>query len=83
VLTVSGGRDRTWNATAQAGRIVDALAAAGVPHRFLDHPAAGHGVGTFPYLAYSANGGNTRTRAADAAAQADGWPQVLELLASS
>ena len=83
VLTVSGGRDPLWEATAQAGRIVDALAAAGVPHRFLDYPAAGHGVGIPPYLAISANGGNTRTRAADAAARADGWPQVLEFLASS
>ncbi len=83
VLTVSGGRDLEWDATAQAGRIVDALAAAGVPHRFLDYPAAGHAVGIPPYLALSPNGGNVRTRAADAAARADGWPQVLELLASS
>jgi dienelactone hydrolase len=83
VLTVSGGRDLEWDATAQAGRIVDALAAAGVPHRSLDYPAAGHAVGIPPYLALSPNGGNTRTRAADAAARADGWPQVLELLASS
>ena len=83
VLTVSGGRDQTWDATAQAGRIVDALATAGVPHRFLDYPAAGHGVGVPPYLALSPDGGNVRTRAAEAAARADGWPQVLELLASS
>lgn len=83
VLTVSGGRDPLWEATAQAGRIVDALAAAGVPNRFLDYPAAGHGVGIPPYLAFSPDGGNTRTRAADAAARADGWPEVLEFLASS
>ncbi len=83
VLTVSGGRDTQWRATAQAGRIVDALAAAGVPHRFLDYPAAGHSVGLPPYHAISVNGGNVRTRAADADARADGWPQVLEFLASS
>jgi dienelactone hydrolase len=83
VLTVSGGRDRTWDSTAQARRIVDALAAAGVAHRFLDHPGAGHHVGQHPHLPFGPDGADADSRAADAAARADAWPQIVELLASS
>ncbi len=83
MLTVSGGRDRTWDSTAQARRIVDALAAAGVAHRFLDHPGAGHHVGQHPHLPFGPDGADADSRAADAAARADAWPQIVELLASS
>ena len=61
-------------------------------HRMLVYPGAGHGVGTFPYLAGGTHfvdpgtgivenlGG---TRAGNAAAQEKGWPEVLAFLAKA
>ena len=57
------------------------VTAAGVAHQVLQYPDAGHGVGTYPYRAVGDDG--TGTRAADAAARADGWPRVLEFLATA
>jgi hypothetical protein len=60
-------------------------------HQALIYPDAGHGVGSFPYLAAGTSsvhpvtqiarklGG---TRDADAAARSDSWPKVLALLAA-
>jgi dienelactone hydrolase len=79
VLALAGGRDATWNASGQAAGLAAAFTAAGVAHQVLQYPDAGHGVGTHPYLAAGDDG--TGTRAADAAARADGWPRVLEFLA--
>lgn len=81
VLALAGGRDATWNARDQAAGLAAAFTAAGVAHQVLQYPDAGHGVGTHPYLAAGDDG--TGTRAADAAARADGWPRVLEFLATA
>jgi pimeloyl-ACP methyl ester carboxylesterase len=81
VLAVAGGEDRVWRSAAQARRIMGRLDDAGVTaaHQALIYPDAGHGVGSFPYLAAGTLGG---TRAADAAARVDGWPKVLAFLAA-
>ncbi|MFE5332093.1 acyl-CoA thioesterase/BAAT N-terminal domain-containing protein [Embleya sp. NPDC056575] len=93
VLAIAGTDDRLWPSADSARAIVDELDARGgpYPHRALIFPDAGHGVGTHPYFAAGTRpihpvtkepldqGG---TRAANAAAQARGWPQVLALLAS-
>ncbi|MGW9209344.1 acyl-CoA thioesterase/BAAT N-terminal domain-containing protein [Embleya sp. NPDC055664] len=93
VLAIAGTDDRLWPAADSARAIVDELGARGspYPHRALIFPDAGHGVGTHPYVAAGTRpthpvtkgpldlGG---TRAANAAAQAQGWPQVVALLAS-
>jgi dienelactone hydrolase len=92
VLAVAGGDDRVWRSAAQAQRIMQRLDDAHVPaaHRAMTYPEAGHGAGSFPYLAagtsqVSPDTGFTRTlggtRAADAAARSDGWPKVLAFLA--
>ncbi|MFE3206237.1 acyl-CoA thioesterase/bile acid-CoA:amino acid N-acyltransferase family protein [Embleya sp. NPDC059237] len=93
VLAIAGADDRLWPSADAARAIVKELDDRGNPHphRALVFPDAGHGVGTFPYLAAGTRythpltnevldvGG---TRAANAAAQEQGWPQVLALLAS-
>lgn len=60
-------------------------------HQALTYPAAGHGVGTFPYLSFGTQlrhpvtgkvlrfGGS---RAGNAAAQEQGWPKALAFLAN-
>ncbi|WP_439679863.1 acyl-CoA thioester hydrolase/BAAT C-terminal domain-containing protein [Embleya sp. MST-111070] len=90
---IAGADDQLWPSADAARAIVEELDDRGNPHphRALVFPDAGHGVGTFPYLAAGTRytypvtkepldlGG---TRAANAAAQARGWPRVLALLAS-
>ena len=79
------------SAGAWARQIVTELARDRFPHQALIYPGAGHGVGTFPYLAagirdWSALTGRALdhggTRAADAAAKAQGWPKTLAFLAA-
>ncbi|WP_033257023.1 acyl-CoA thioesterase/bile acid-CoA:amino acid N-acyltransferase family protein [Kitasatospora phosalacinea] len=93
VLAVAGADDLLWPSPRSARQIVQELDADHdpYPHRALVFPDAGHGVGTYPYLAAGTRpthpvtgrqsylGG---TRAGNAAAQAAGWPEVLALLAS-
>jgi dienelactone hydrolase len=93
VLAIAGGKDRVWPSAAQAQRIMQRLDDAHVTaaHQALVYPDAGHGVGSFPYLAGGTSvtspgtdvarslGG---TREADAAARSDGWPKVLAFLAA-
>jgi dienelactone hydrolase len=92
VLAIAGGEDRVWPSTPQAQQIMRRLDDAHVTaaHQALVYPDAGHGVGSFPYLAAGTSaihpvthvartlGG---TRDADAAARSDGWPKVLAFLA--
>lgn len=94
VLAIAGGKDRLWPSAAQAQRIMQRLDDAHITaaHQALVYPDAGHGVGSFPYLAAGTSspispdadiartlGG---TRDADAAARSDGWPKVLAFLAA-
>ncbi|MYS78837.1 acyl-CoA thioesterase/bile acid-CoA:amino acid N-acyltransferase family protein [Embleya scabrispora] len=93
VLAIAGADDQLWSSGVWAQEIVKALDTAHNPHphRALIFTNAGHGVGTHPYLAAGTRpvspsmgvqfdeGG---TRAGNAAARQEGWPQVLALLAS-
>jgi dienelactone hydrolase len=92
ILLLAGGDDKLWPSALSVQEITDRLDARrfGHPHRALVYPQAGHGVGTFPFVAAGttlvhpisgqllALGG---TRPADAAARRDGWPKVLAFLA--
>jgi len=93
VLAIAGAEDRLWPSPLWARQIVQELDAAHdpYPHRALVLPDAGHGVGTFPYLAagtrpaHPVTGEETDlggTRPGNAAAQEQGWSEVLALLAS-
>jgi dienelactone hydrolase len=93
VLAIAGGQDQVWPSATHAQRIMQRLDDARVTtaHQALVYPDAGHGVGSFPYLAAGTSqisagtdvakslGG---TRQADAAARSDGWPKVLAFLAA-
>jgi dienelactone hydrolase len=91
VLAIAGGEDRVWRSAGQAQRIMQRLDDAHVTaaHQALVYPDAGHGVGSFPYLAAGTISPGTDvartlggTRDADAAARSDGWPKVLAFLAA-
>ncbi|MFC9972320.1 acyl-CoA thioesterase/BAAT N-terminal domain-containing protein [Spirillospora sp. NPDC127200] len=93
VLAIAGAQDRLWPSAAQTEQIMTRLNRnrPRLAHRALTYPDAGHGVGTYPYTAAGTRirhpvtgtvlelGG---TRAADAAARAQSWPQVLNHLAA-
>jgi hypothetical protein len=90
-VLLAGGDDKLWTSALSAEEITDRLDAHhfGHPHRALVYPQAGHGLGTFPFVAAGttlvhpisgqllALGG---TRPADAAVRRDGWPKVLAFL---
>lgn len=92
LLAIAGTDDELWPAEPSSTEIMAELDRAHdrFPHEALIYPGAGHGVGTFPYLASGTRlrhpvtgevidlGGS---RPADAAARAHGWPKVLGLLA--
>jgi dienelactone hydrolase len=92
VLAIAGGDDRLWPSQPQAEVVMTRLDVAGgrYPHRALIYPQAGHGVGVSPYLPpggafapHSVTGDEEArggSRAANAAARAGGWPQVLDFL---
>ncbi|MGW5677025.1 acyl-CoA thioesterase/BAAT N-terminal domain-containing protein [Streptomyces sp. NPDC003860] len=89
VLAIGGGKDGLWPAEGWTVGIGKQRGASGQQHRALVYPGAGHGVGTYPYVAAGLRGKHGLTgramdmggtRAADAAARADSWPQVLSLL---
>jgi len=93
VLAIAGGEDRVWRSVPQSQQIMRHLddAHLAAAHEALAYPDAGHGVGSFPYLAEGTSwvdpvthvarplGG---TREANAAARSDGWPKVLAFLAA-
>ncbi|MCO5968693.1 acyl-CoA thioesterase/BAAT N-terminal domain-containing protein [Actinoallomurus soli] len=93
VLAIAGDRDAVWASAVSARQIVTELDREHnrIPHQALVYPGAGHQVGTFPYLPtgvrfWNATAGefieNGGTRAADAVAQAEGWPKTLAFLAA-
>ncbi|MDT0380474.1 acyl-CoA thioesterase/bile acid-CoA:amino acid N-acyltransferase family protein [Streptomyces sp. DSM 42041] len=74
VLGVAGGDDRLWDAT----YLSEPLAKR---HRLLTYEKAGHFVSGPPYLPEAKAGWRYGgTRAANAAAKADAWPEVLKLV---
>ncbi|WP_234443710.1 acyl-CoA thioesterase/BAAT N-terminal domain-containing protein [Streptomyces sp. NRRL B-24484] len=88
ILAVAGGADLLWPAPGWA-RAIGAAVPGAKPRQALVYPAAGHGVGTFPYLSAPTQFVNPTsgrvdllggTRAGNAAAQATGWPRVLAFL---
>ncbi|MGW1913176.1 acyl-CoA thioesterase/BAAT N-terminal domain-containing protein [Streptomyces sp. NPDC002076] len=94
LLSIAGADDALWASPAFAKAIAAQLNDNHDhhPHQTLIYPGAGHQVGTFPYLATGITAVDPRTgralnlggsRAADAAAQEQGWPKVLALLASA
>ncbi|GAA2233240.1 acyl-CoA thioester hydrolase/BAAT C-terminal domain-containing protein [Streptomyces amakusaensis] len=86
VLAIAGGKDTLWAARSFSESIA-ARKGTPEPHRALIHPDAGHTVGSYPYLPTGTVtvllgerlplGG---TRAADAKARAESWPEVLAFL---
>ncbi|MEU6965967.1 acyl-CoA thioesterase/bile acid-CoA:amino acid N-acyltransferase family protein [Streptomyces chrestomyceticus] len=83
VLAVGSGDDRLWPSLAAARSIGQQRNAAGRKHQALLYPKAGHAAAFYPYLPSAVQGGGRPlggTRAADAHAKADSWPQVLRLL---
>ncbi|MDL4816813.1 acyl-CoA thioester hydrolase/BAAT C-terminal domain-containing protein [Actinomadura opuntiae] len=89
VLAIAGAKDGIWPSADSARLIMTELSRSRFPHQALIFPGAGHGVGTFPYLAegtrtrhpvtgtVSDSGGG---REGDALAQEQGWPKVLAFL---
>ncbi|MFD9127042.1 acyl-CoA thioesterase/BAAT N-terminal domain-containing protein [Kitasatospora sp. NPDC059571] len=93
VLALAGADDRLWPSPLWARQIVRELDDTGnrYPHRAQVFPNAGHGVGTYPYLAAGTRAVQPVTgraitlggsRQGNAAARATGWPEVLALLAT-
>ncbi len=85
VLAIAGDDDGIWDSERSASLISTELLVDGsrYSHQALIYPAAGHGVGTYPYepvgsAALNAVGG---TRAGDVAAQRSSWADVISLLA--
>jgi dienelactone hydrolase len=84
VLAFAGSDDTIWASGSAVQQIDTHLAGSKYPHPGIIYPAAGHGVGTFPYGpigdgALQVAGG---TRAGDVAAQVSGWAKLLAELAS-
>ncbi|MGW3171555.1 acyl-CoA thioesterase/BAAT N-terminal domain-containing protein [Streptomyces sp. NPDC001153] len=94
LLAIAGADDALWPSPSFTGQIAAQLKDDHDrhPHQTLIYPGAGHGVGTFPYLAEGisfvnpTSGATTPlggSRPADAAARERGWPKVLALLADA
>lgn len=85
VLAFAGDLDSLWRSAPSATLIIDALTAAHSPyqHQAFIYQYAGHGEGMQPYQPAGdttmANLGGTR--AGNVAAQRDGWPKMLAMLA--
>ena len=85
VLAVAGAQDSLWGSARSANAIILQLSAdhSRYKDQALIYQGAGHGVGMQPYQPV----GNTAlfylggTRAGNVAAQRDGWPKMLALLA--
>ncbi|GAA2127046.1 alpha/beta hydrolase family protein [Actinomadura napierensis] len=83
LLALAGAQDRIWSSAASAHLITTELDRSRFPHHALIYPAAGHGVGTFPYLAAGGTASDEGgSEAGDALAKEQGWPKVLAFLAN-
>ena len=86
VLAFAGDLDMLWGSASSATSIIEELTVAHSPyqHQAFVYQDAGHGEGMQPY---QPAGGTTienlgGTRAGNVAAQRDGWPKMLAMLAS-
>lgn len=85
VLAFAGDLDSLWGSAASANSIIEELGVAHSPyqHQAFIYQQAGHGEGMQPYQPAGdttiANLGGTR--AGNVAAQRDGWPKMLAMLA--
>jgi dienelactone hydrolase len=85
VLAFAGALDMLWESAASANSIIEGLSMANSPyqHQAFIYKYAGHGVGMQPYQPAGettiANLGGTA--AGNVAAQRDGWPKMLAMLA--
>jgi dienelactone hydrolase len=93
VLVIAGTKDLLWSSAPSARHIITELDLDHdrFPHQALTYEGAGHGVGTFPYLAAVTQVRHPVTgrlidlggsRGADAAAKEQGWPKTLAFVAS-
>ncbi|MGW2700884.1 acyl-CoA thioesterase/BAAT N-terminal domain-containing protein [Streptomyces sp. NPDC001340] len=86
LLAIAGADDALWPSPTYVKTITGNLHAIHDrhPYRALVYPGAGHGVGTFPFLAEGtvtpSMGGN---RVGNAVARERGWPKLLALLADT
>ena len=87
VLLISGGADQLWPSALMASRVMDRLKRRGHPFadRHLSYESAGHLIGKayLPTGSTLVAGGRLETGGtpeANARAQADSWPRVLEFL---
>jgi dienelactone hydrolase len=94
LLAIAGADDAIWPSPTYANAIIGNLRAAHdrYPYQALVYPSAGHGVGTYPFLAQDTASPNPSTgvvdnlggsRAGDAAAREKGWPKLLAFLADT
>ncbi|MGW4562317.1 acyl-CoA thioesterase/BAAT N-terminal domain-containing protein [Streptomyces sp. NPDC004561] len=86
LLAIAGSDDSLWPSPIYVKAITGELHA--VHHRYpyqaLVYPGAGHGVGTFPFLAEGTDAPSEGgSRVGNAVAKEQGWPKVLALLAAS
>jgi dienelactone hydrolase len=92
VLAVAGGHDGLWASRLQSEQLMLELDEAGgkAAHRVLEYPDAGHYVGGYPFTPQGTRSQKVKgtgdvewaggTTAANEAARADSWPQVLQFL---
>ena len=81
VLTVSAGEDAVWPSSDYATEIQGRLEHSRLAHPDLRYPQAGHGIGlAVPYVPSLDPARAGGTAAADAAARAALWPQLLAFL---
>jgi dienelactone hydrolase len=87
LLAIAGADDALWPSPTYVKTITDELQADHDrhPHQALVYPNAGHGAGTFPFLAETTGSAESMggSRAGNAAAKERGWPKVLALLAGT
>ncbi|MGW2742844.1 acyl-CoA thioesterase/BAAT N-terminal domain-containing protein [Streptomyces sp. NPDC001450] len=87
LLAIAGADDALWPSPTYVKAITDEVHADHDrhPYQALVYPNAGHGVGTFPFLAedtgITESLGGSRT--GNAVAKEQGWPKVLALLAGT
>ncbi|MQY32415.1 hypothetical protein SRB17_03630 [Streptomyces sp. RB17] len=87
LLAIAGADDALWPSPTYVEAITDELHADHDRHPYQApvYPNAGHGVGTFPFLAETTGSAESLggSRAGNAVAKEHGWPKVLAFLAGT